>query len=87
MKVDALTGGAIAFAAFAAWYVLRKPATTTGNADLNTLFGMNKSQRDEVGGALAQNTAYLSSLDWKPNYSLYDPKAASVQTGFYGLKV
>jgi len=63
MKIDALTGGAIAFAAFAAWYVLRKPASTAGtsSADLNTLFGMNKSQRDEVGGALKQNTTAIGS--------------------------
>jgi hypothetical protein len=67
MKIDALTGGAIAFAGFAAWYVLRKPTTDTGNANVNTLFTMNKSQRDEVGGALAQNTAAVNqSLGLKP---------------------
>lgn len=63
MKIDAMTGGSIAFAAFAAWYVLRKQTGTrtgTGNANTDTLFGMNKSQRDEVGGALNQNTEQLN---------------------------
>ena len=64
MKIDAMTGGAIAFAAFAAWYVMRKTTGTktgTGNTNTDTLFGMNKSQRDEVGASLSQNTAAIGS--------------------------
>lgn len=57
MKIDTLTAGAIAFAGFAAWYVLKKPAAAPATA-AGTAFGMAADQRAQVGAATSQN------LDW-----------------------
>lgn len=62
MKIDAMTAGAVGFAAFAAWYVLKKPAakssTTGGQVAINTA----TDQRRQVGDALSQNTKGLYDL-------------------------
>lgn len=61
-KIDGLTMGAIAFAGFAAWYVLRNrsaAATTTGNRNTDTLYALMGSQRQAVGNATGMN---LSSM-------------------------
>lgn len=83
MKVDALTVGAVGFAAFAAYayYKSRQgSSSTTGNEVYNMIGG----QRQLVGGAVSQNTDYLKS--WNI-YSLWDKNAPSGQDGFYGLKM
>lgn len=61
MKIDSMTLGAVGFAAFAAWFVL-KPKTA-GAAPVNGLFGAAKSQRQQVGDALGLNTDYLNTWD------------------------
>lgn len=60
MKIDGLTAGAIAFAGFAAWYVL-KPAgkATTGSAAADQVYNLMTTQRHEVGGALGSNLDYV----------------------------
>jgi len=61
MKIDTLTGASIAFAAFAAWYVLKKPAAAPGTAS-GTAFGMSADQRAQVGAATAQNNAWIDEI-------------------------
>ena len=57
MKIDAMTGAALAFAGFAAWaYLKPKPQANTNSS---AALGMLKTQRDLVGSALWQNTDYL----------------------------
>ncbi len=67
MKIDTLTGLSIAFAGFAAWYVL-KPKAATPTAGSDATFAMASSQRKQVGGATQQNFSYLDG--WAaPNLS------------------
>lgn len=58
MKLDAMTVGAIGFAAFAAFTVLKKKPTTTTSA--GAAFDMAAAQRREVGANLYQNDLYFS---------------------------
>lgn len=60
MKLDAMTIGAVGFAAFAAWYVLKKPATS--GIGVNPAITSATAQRRAVGDAIGQNTDYLYSL-------------------------
>jgi hypothetical protein len=63
MKIDAMTLGAVGFAAFAAWYTL-KPKTPTSSAATaaDIAFGQAKAQRQEVGGSLWQNATGWMNL-------------------------
>jgi hypothetical protein len=57
MKIDAMSAGALAFAAFAAWaYLKPKTPTATGNTSAMDLL---KNQREQVGASLWQNADYL----------------------------
>jgi len=60
-KIDGLTAGAIAFAAFATWYVVLKPAgkKSTGSAAADQVYGQMTTQRHEVGAALGSNLDYM----------------------------
>lgn len=60
MKTDALTIGAVGFAAFAAWAYFKrtKPALTGQNVAVQSAV----DQRRAVGDAIGQNTDYLYSL-------------------------
>lgn len=62
MKIDAMTAGAVGFAAFAAWYVLKKPAAKSSNTGGQLAINTATDQRRQVGDALSQNTDYLYSL-------------------------
>jgi hypothetical protein len=64
MKIDAMTAGAVGFAAFAAWYVLKKPKASTGQSGTDTAYASATSQRRQVGSALTQNYDYLLSDNW-----------------------
>lgn len=56
MKIDGMTAGAIAFAGFAAWYVLRPAGkATTGSAAADQVYSLMTTQRHQVGGALGSN--------------------------------
>lgn len=84
MKTDALTLGAVGFAAFAAWYVLRPKTTQAGPlSGTDAAYAMATSQRQQVGANTYQNTDYLKS--WSI-YSLWDKDASFGSNGFYGLK-
>lgn len=60
MKIDGLTAGAIAFAGFAAWYVL-KPAgkKSTGSAAADQVYSQMTTQRQEVGNAIGKNLDFM----------------------------
>lgn len=60
MKTDALTIGAVGFAAFAAWaYFKSKPAATAAQ---NVAVTTAANQRQQVGAAIQQNTDSIYSL-------------------------
>lgn len=63
IKIDAMTVGAVGFAAFAAWYVMRGGGSTTavnkGTAASDTVFSKAKEQRNIIGDNTYQNLAYL----------------------------
>lgn len=70
MKLDLMTAGAVGFAAFTAWYVLKKPATASTGAGANPAIASAVDQRQQVGAGVAQNTNALYSLfgqDISPN--------------------
>jgi hypothetical protein len=54
-KIDGLTAGAVAFAAFAAWYVLRTPAQARATGSVDSIYGVWKDQRRGVGNNLGAN--------------------------------
>lgn len=54
-KIDGLTAGAVAFAAFAAWYVLRTPGQARAASSVDSVYGVFKGQRREVGNNLGAN--------------------------------
>lgn len=60
MKIDAMSLGAVGFAAFAAWYAL-KPTTPDSAAKTaaDVAFGQAQAQRREVGAAVYQNSDAL----------------------------
>lgn len=80
MKIDAMTGGAIAFAAFAAWYVLKPAKRTTGSAAADTVYNLMSTQRHEVGGALGSNLDYMNG-----GFGLL-PKSSTTTQSSYGLQ-
>lgn len=60
MKTDALTIGAVGFAAFAAWaYFKSKPAAAAAQ---NVAVTTAANQRQQVGAAIQQNTDSIYSL-------------------------
>ena len=56
MKIDAMTLGAVGFAAFAAWYTLKPKPQTNAATAADIAFGAAKSQRQDVGASLWQNS-------------------------------
>ena len=68
MKLDAMTVGAVGFAAFAAWYVLKKPSTAAKANSYGASSGgqlamdFAAAQRQVVGDATLQNNRTLYSL-------------------------
>ena len=58
MKLDAMTGAAMGFAAFATWFALRQPKGPTSATGSDVAFGQARRQREEVGANTSQN------LDW-----------------------
>lgn len=76
MKMDALTVGAVGFAAFAAWAYLKPKQSTAGAAYTSSAgamryddpWALSTAQKDASKGALWQNTDYLSGQAWaQPN--------------------
>lgn len=61
MKIDAMTGLAVGFAAFAAWYVL-KPKSLAPATGADVAFGQARSQRKDVGANVWQNDAWSRAL-------------------------
>ena len=56
MKIDAITGLAVAFAGFAAWHTLKpKTAAPAGQTGADIAFGQAAKQRHDVGANLWQN--------------------------------
>lgn len=60
MKIDAMTMGAVGFAAWAAWTYLKKPtAGATAQKQADIVFGSASAQRYEIGNNLWQNLDYM----------------------------
>ena len=55
MKIDAMTLGAVGFAAFAAWYTLKPKPKTNAQTAADIAFGAAKAQRQDDGGSMWQN--------------------------------
>lgn len=62
MTTNQLTSAAaIAFAGFAAWYALKGRNTPAGEPSAaDKLFGLARSQRQEVGAALSENEKFTA---------------------------
>lgn len=73
MKLDALTIGAGAFAAFAAYAYLKTTKPATGQSAAAVVFGTAKDQRKQVGAATSQN------------YDLFGYKNESYQPNLAGM--
>ena len=58
MKIDAMTGLAVGFAAFAAWFVLKPKAVQLATAS-DQIFGQARAQRQDVGANVYQNTDWI----------------------------
>lgn len=69
MKLDAMTLGTIAFAAFAAYTTLKlKPAAAiTPKTAADIAFGQAKAQRQEVGAATWQNLLNTGWINLNPS--------------------
>ena len=79
MKIDAMTLGALGFAAFAAWYTLTpgaKPKLKAAATAADVAFGAARAQRKESGDSLHQNTNAL-------NFTMYQPIDPSID--YFGL--
>lgn len=63
MKLDAMTLGAVGFAAFAAYMTLKPktPVSAAQNAS-DIAFGQARAQRDQVGAATWQNTYNVNEI-------------------------
>lgn len=59
MKIDAMSAGALAFAAFAAYVYLKPNPKAPATAASGAALGMLSDQRQQVGAALWQNADYL----------------------------
>lgn len=76
MKMDALTVGAVGFAAFAAWAYLKPKQGTAGAAYTNSAgalqydnpWALSTAQKDASKGAQWQNTDYLSAWTEPTSY-------------------
>lgn len=63
MKIDAMTLGAVGFAAFAAWYTLKpKPPVPAAQTAADIAFGAAKAQRQDVGANIWQNATGWMNL-------------------------
>ena len=73
MKLDAMTIGAVGFAAFAAFTVLKKKPSTSTATSTSGAFEMATAQRREVGSALYQNNLFVTeSLGLKSPFTPAD---------------
>jgi hypothetical protein len=78
MKIDAMTLGAVGFAAFAAWYTLKpKPQVTAAQTASDYVFGAAKAQREDVGANIWQN-------EYPLNFTIYQP--IDQNRDYYGLR-
>ena len=68
MKLDLMTGAAVLFAAGAVVYAQKNSKKSVGAG----IWDMLKSQRDQVGAAVPQSTAYAKWLTQNPGS--YDGK-------------
>jgi hypothetical protein len=61
MKLDAMTLGAVGFAAFAAWQTLKKPKTgqATAATGADVAYAQAAAQRRDVGNNIYQNTDWI----------------------------
>lgn len=63
MKLDAMTLGAVGFAAFAAWFTLKQQTPkTAAQTAADMAFGQARNQRNEVGAATWQNTFSVNEI-------------------------
>lgn len=81
-KIDGITAGAIAFAAFSVWYVLKGKGASagTGNAGADQVYSMLTNQRRDVGNSIGANLNYLGG-----GQGLLPP-AVQTQGGSYGFQ-
>ena len=79
MKIDAMTLGAVGFAAFAAWYTLKPKPQTSAQTAADIAFGQAKAQRQEVGAALYQNSAAF--FDGSGAWAAPDPNSPTFFDG------
>ncbi|MCZ2495725.1 hypothetical protein GN316_03040 [Xylophilus sp. Kf1] len=86
MKVDALTGAAVLFAGFAAWYALTrgKPNAATLTPAQQTAYGMATAQRQDSGSAQWMNGISVQQLMASLNWSAapYDAATATRRSDF-----
>ena len=60
MKIDAMSAAAVGFAAFAAYYVLRRPSGAANSPTAaQQVFGMAAGQRQQSGQAMYMNTDWI----------------------------
>ena len=82
MKIDAMTGFALAFAGFAVFQFTRPaPASTRQATGSDTAYGMARRQRDEVGAATGQNGAGLNVFDGTGAWAQKDPNSSNFFDG------
>ena len=62
MKIDAMTGGAIAFAAFALYYVMKPKVAAVPANGSDIAYAMNTANRRDVGNNIWQNSLYWANL-------------------------
>lgn len=62
MKIDAMSGLAVGFAAFAAYYVLKPKGTAGAQTAADQMFGLARAQRQDVGANLWQSTYNVSEI-------------------------
>jgi len=85
MKVDVMTGAAVLFAGFAAWYALSRGKTTSGlTAAQQTAYGMATAQRQDSGSAQWMNGISVQQLMDSLNWSAapYDASTATRRSDF-----
>lgn len=91
MKIDAMSGLAVGFAAFAAWYVL-KPKNAAGvQTAADQMFGLARAQRQDVGANVWQSTYNvneifnLAGVPFDNGWRYYDDGTAISPEGKYYL--
>jgi len=86
MKIDVMTGAAVLFAGFAAWYALSrgKGGTTALTGAQQSMYGMSAAQRQDSGNAQWMNgfsvQALMDSIAWSA--APYDASTATRRSDY-----